>query len=197
MKNLKLISMITVLMTSSLLSEAQVQFGVTGGISFKKTNFKVSDLTPGTNLKFSKATGAELGIFTRIPAGFIYVKPMANVSFLRGTVTGGTDNVNESDDFNMSTIEVPVLVGLQLLPFLSIEGGPSWNYLMDHSENVNGVNLSFNRHSVGYRAGAVLDLGTLGIFGHYGGILTNNEGRQVELQRPSRIIVGVKLNLSN
>lgn len=188
--------MITVLMTSSLLADAQVQFGVTGGISFKKTNFKVSDLTPGTNLKFSKATGAELGIFTRIPAGFIYVKPMANVSFLRGTVTGGTDNVNESDDFNMSTIEVPVLVGLQLLPFLSIEGGPTWNYLMDHSDDVNGVNLSFNKHSLGYRAGAVIDLGTLGIFGHYGGILTKNEGRQVELQRPSRIIVGLKLNLS-
>lgn len=197
MKNLKLISMITVLLSWSLIAQAQVQFGVTGGVSFNKTNFKVSDLSPGTNLNFSKATGAELGIFTRIPAGFIYVKPTLNISYLRGTVTGGADNVNESDDFKMSTIEVPVLVGLQLLPFISLEAGPSWNYLLDHSENVNGVNLSFNKHSIGYRAGAVIDLGTVGIFGHYGGILINNEGRQVELQRPSRIIVGIKLNLSN
>ncbi|MBK7389858.1 MAG: hypothetical protein IPI23_12555 [Bacteroidetes bacterium] len=48
MKNLKLISMITVLMTSSLLADAQVQFGATGGISFNKTNFKVSNFEPGT-----------------------------------------------------------------------------------------------------------------------------------------------------
>ena len=195
MKKILSVAVVSFLISLATQSWAQVQVGLTAAFSFNKTNFKASELQSESNLVFKSATGAELGVFARIPAGFIYAKPMATISFLRGTVTENADNDNESDDFNLSTLEVPLLVGLQLLPFISIEGGPSWNYLIDHSENTNGVALSFSKNTLGYRAGAVIDLGKVGVFGHYGGILTKNEGSQIDLQRPSRIIVGVKVKL--
>ena len=192
MKTTRFIVMILFSLLISLPSSAQVTVGITAGGSFNKSELKLSS----RNATMDKLNGAEAGLFLKIPAGPLYVKPMALASFLRGTISYAPEVNIKDTRFSLSSLEVPVMGGLDLLPFLSLEAGPSWNYVISHTTSADGTSINFNSHTLGYRAGATLNFGNLGIFGHYGGMLTRNEGSQTQLKRPSRIIIGLTLNLN-
>jgi hypothetical protein len=170
---------------------------VTGGISAGASFNSVKIENAVNHLgKKENVTGAELGLFLHAPFGAFYLRPSVNAGFARGTINTFSDEAMEEQfDFKMNTIEVPVLAGLQLLPFISAEAGPSWNYIASWSDNINGTTVNINRHAMGYRAGVRLSFSSLDIYGHYGGILTKHDGNSYHLSRPSRIMVGLGLNL--
>lgn len=170
--------------------------GITAGASFNNTDL---DLSPDISTDLDKLTGAEAGLYLSFSFGGLYVKPTAVASFLKGTVTtksnsGDGEKITDTD-FELSTLETPLIVGLKILPVLSIEGGPSWNYLINYTDKVDGISIDLNRHTFGYRAGLRANFSRLGIFGHYGGIIDKNDDSEFHLTRPSRIIVGLTFDL--
>lgn len=196
MKTNRFIAMALFAFLATYQSNAQVTIGITAAGSFNKSELKLSGLPESRFATMEKLNGAEAGLFLKFPAGPLYVKPMALASFLKGNITYSQE-VNLGDThFSLSSLEVPVLAGLNLLPFLSLEAGPSWNYVISHTSSADGTSINFNRHTLGYRAGAHLNFGNLGVFGHYGGMITRNEGDHTQLKRPERIIIGLTLNLN-
>jgi len=140
--------------------------------------------------------GVEAGIYTKFKFGFLYLRPMAVASFLHGTVTSTVAETEKESGFNLTTIEVPVLGGLDILGVVGLEAGPSWNYIASYTSSVEGTSLGLSRHALGYRAGVRVNLTRVGLFAHYGGILNKQKGETVDLERPSRMIFGVTLDLA-
>jgi hypothetical protein len=166
--------------------------GITAGATFNRVEL---DQTMGHISSRENMNGFEAGLFVTANFGGLYVRPMAVASFMKGTVkTMALEGTQSEDDFELTTLEVPAMVGLQLLPVISVEAGPTWNYLMHYSDQLNGVALNLNRHSLGYRAGVRLRFSKLGLFGHYGGIISEQSDDQFRLSRPSRIVVGATLD---
>lgn len=189
---------LAVLLVVATVSQAYSQH-VTGGVS-AAASFNSVELENAANhlTKKDNIIGAEVGIFLHAPMGAFYLMPSVNASFLRGTISAYTDEAGEvQSDFRLNTVEVPVLAGLQFLPFFSVEAGPSWSYIVSWSEKVHGTTVDINRHSLGYRAGVRFTFSSVGIFGHYGGMLNTNDGDKYHLSRPSRIMVGLSINLGN
>lgn len=184
-----------------LIASSQTESGhsqhVTGGVSAGATFNSVKVENAINHLgKRENVTGAELGLFLHAPLGAFYLMPSVNAGFIKGTISTFNDEaIEKQTDFRLNTVEVPVIAGLQLLPFISFEAGPSWNYIASWSDNINGSTININRHALGYRAGARLSFSSLSIFGHYGGMLTENEGSKYSLTRPNRILIGLSLNL--
>ncbi len=168
--------------------------GITAGASFNNTDL---DLSPELSTDLDKVNGVEAGLYLSFSTGAFYIKPTAVASFLKGTVTTRpTDGAKPVEsDFQLSTLETPVIIGLKILPVLSVEAGPSWNYLISYTDKIEGVSIDLDRHSFGYRAGLRANFSRFGIFGHYGGIIDSNDDTDFHLNRPSRIVVGLTFDL--
>ncbi len=169
--------------------------GITAGASFNTIKL---DNSISNQVSEDKATGVEAGLYLKANFGGIYIRPMALASFIRGQIKTETiEGASRDEKFELTTLEVPVMAGFQLLPVLSFEAGPSWNYLMQYSEKLQGVRVNFDRHALGYRAGVRVHFARLGIFGHYGGIITEQTDDNFRLNRPSRAVIGLTLDLGN
>lgn len=166
--------------------------GITAGASLNPMNLNMDQIPT----ELSDLNGVEAGFFLSFSTKLVYVRPTVVASYLRGTVTSRIDGVQIAESkFQLTTIETPVFLGLKLLPGISIEAGPSWNYLLNYTETINGVNVDLNRHSFGYRGGLRATFSRLGAFAHYGGIVNQNEKSKIQLDRPSRFIFGVTFDL--
>jgi hypothetical protein len=167
--------------------------GITAGASLNSADLKES-AAMATDL--DNLNGVEAGLFLSFSAGSLYFRPMAVASFLRGTVTSTVDGVKmDESNFELTSLETPLLVGFKLFPGFAVEGGPSWNYLMSYTKEINGVNLDLDKSTLGYRAGARATFSRFGVFAHYGGIIDVNGDSDYELHRASRIIFGATFDL--
>lgn len=167
--------------------------GIVAGVSMNSVDLKS---TPELTTDLSNVNGVEAGLYLSFNAGSWYFKPMAVASFLKGSATSSIDGAQSKEsDFELTTLETPVLVGLRFLPGISVEAGPSWNYLMSYTEEINGVELDLNRNTIGYRAGLRATFSRLGVFAHYGGIIDVGNDSDYDLQRPSRIVFGATFDL--
>jgi len=169
--------------------------GLTGGVAFQ--NMELKSINEGS-ADIDNVIGPELGAHLLVELGGLYVRPTALVGFSQGkAISTVSESEKLESTFSISTFETPVIVGLHLLPFLSVEAGPLWSYILNYSDNVNGIEVDLNRNYFGYRAGVQLSFSRLGIYGHYGGIVNNSSGSDFQIERPSRIIVGLNVNLGS
>ncbi len=182
----------TLLFFPSVAQSQKVKPGLTAGVSLNNMNLNIKDVPT----ELGDVNGFEGGLYATFSALNWYVRPMVVASYLRGNVTTTVDGVKMKESkFKLTTLETPLFVGLKLLPGFSIEAGPSWNYLMSYTDNVNDINIDLTRHHLGYRAGLRLSFARLGAFGHYGGLLNTSASDDTELKRPDRIIFGITLDL--
>ncbi len=126
MKNLIVLAIITVFgISTSATAQEYVYFGVKGGVNF--TNM-TSDGFEDNNSR----TGFNIGLLSEIPVSEKFsVQPEVLYS-TQGTeaeqVIGGETS---SGEYNLDYIQVPVLAKLYLIDGLSLELGPSFNFLVD------------------------------------------------------------------
>jgi len=158
---------LAVLLAFSLNLKAQVaRLGIMGGVSTEAV--KITQVPNGvTNLiKGSGIVGGELGVFAKIKIILpVYLKPEALLHYANGTVLVQYADGNNTDvTFSYLKAEVPVIVGLQILGPVSIEGGPVYNYNIIASKNFNGQKVTVQPDGWGYRAGAGVQLGNVILF---------------------------------
>ncbi|HEX5001538.1 MAG TPA: hypothetical protein VFW78_03505 [Bacteroidia bacterium] len=167
--------------------------GITGGASI---NYVRLEGLSQVSTDLSSVKGFEGGAYLSFDGPGIYVRPMVLASFLRGNLQSENQEApNTQTDFEFTTLEVPVICGLNILPAIAIEGGPSWNYLMSYTKNVGAVNVNLNRNALGYRLGVRVKFVRLGIYAHYGGIVDSGNNDNYSLERPSRILIGATWDL--
>jgi len=177
-------------------AKAQFTLGIKGGANISKINTD--------NLSESTVTGYQFGAFARIGTGF-YVQPEMYVGSKggqfnyesSGTNTGGYARVR------FTSLDVPVLLGKSFgaKSFnFRVMAGPIYSYVLNTNESFSD-NLgnayrdlgNYNNSTLGYQAGAGIDLGTISLDARYEGGLTQVNSKYGQRDNLWHISLGFKI----
>jgi hypothetical protein len=192
----KYILSIAALIFLSIGAKAQFTLGLKGGLNVSKIN--------NDNLSESTVTGYQFGAFARIGKGF-YLQPEMYVGSKggqfnfdsNGTNTGGSAKVR------FTSLDVPLLLGesfgAKSLNF-RIMAGPIYSYILNTDQSFSD-NLSeaykdlgnYNNSTLGYQAGAGIDLGNISLDARYEGGLTQLNSKYGQRQNLWHISLGFKI----
>lgn len=102
------------------MAELPINFGIHGGMSSNRINFK--DLS---SIRESEAsTGYMFGAFMRLNLGKLYLQPSLDYSHKTSIAQKNKtaiDGKRENIDIKMNTFDIPVMLGLNLLEFSAVK----------------------------------------------------------------------------
>lgn len=172
-------------------------FGFTGGLNYNGNGDyfeSAGDVAhaPDRNI------GYHAGIYGKIKILRLYIRPEL--------VYTQTKSDYEEASFDMSKLDMPVLVGVKIIGPLHIFAGPAFQYILDSEFDGIGINEIENDFSVGAQFGVGVNLGKLGIDIRYEKGFSNNEARFVNTNiaslpdsridtRPEQVILNLSLKL--
>lgn len=136
MKKTLLIISLTILTITVVKSQEKIQFGIKGGINF--TNMSSDFIINKESL-----TGFHLGVLAEIPFGTKFsVQP--EILYSTYGSNGGMIMLGSSPEpieFNLDYIQVPILAKIYLIKNLSLEIGPSFNFLVNDELLFNSLTI--------------------------------------------------------
>ena len=201
----------TVLVSASLMSFAQVNFGVKANLLYRSDSPSWTSIKNGTptvfNEKGKNSAGYNFGVSAKIdtPLG-IFVQPELYYTTFKNKFTDPLTNTTIEAKNNR--VDLPVLVGYNVLgKMLGIYAGPvaSYNLSTDNQWNDFKENATKN-FTVGYQFGAQATISKLVLTARYEGAFSKDQrefinNNLVDIQysvkydsRPSLLIFGVGYN---
>lgn len=199
MKSLGKILLAALMLSAVLASAQKIEGGILGGVS--TGSVKISEIpNSSTNvIKGDNIVGIEGGFFMKFNAGPFYGKPELLLNYRSGTVDVQieTEEVARATSFKMSRLEIPVMFGLELLGPVAIEAGPVYNRLLNVTETFSSERTSIRKGGLGYRLGAVAELGRANLSIHYQGLKLGSSSSSTEAiyESPNELIFGVGIRL--
>ncbi|GAL68562.1 outer membrane beta-barrel protein [Jejuia pallidilutea] len=195
MKKLVLFTALTVLFSTVAFSQTATGFGLKGGLNYSGNGDYFESI--GSNAENpDRNIGYHVGVFGKIGKD-IYLRPEL--------VYTKTKSDYNSDAFEMSKLDLPVLVGIKVIGPISVFGGPSFQYILDSEFNNININDIEHDFSVGLNFGIGLNLNKLGIDLRYERGFSDNEatfinnnigGVESRLDtRPDQLILSLSLVL--
>lgn len=159
---------------------AQSSFGIKGGLNFGD-NGKI-ETTDVTEIDPDSKTGYHLGIYYRmeLPLGF-FVKP--ELQFTNTTSTFEYSNM--SSDYDVSKLDLPILVGIDILGPLNVFVGPSLQYILENDFADLEIEDVKNDFTIGAQFGLGVQLGRIGVDVRYERALTDNQAEFLNLDNPA------------
>ncbi|MEL4307300.1 outer membrane beta-barrel protein [Joostella sp. CR20] len=167
-------------------------FGFKGGFNFNSNGDVIEDtknISGGTNIGF------HLGAFGKVDFGTLYFRPEL--------VYTKTNSDYDGDKFEMSKLDAPLLVGINIVGPVHFFAGPSLQFILD--TDLEGVTLNDveNDFTVGLNMGVGVNLGErLGVDLRYERGFSDNEAEFVGLSgtgridtRPSQLILSLSVKL--
>lgn len=167
--------MILILLVSSISAFGQnAEFGLKGGLNYGSTG-EFSNLTNnlGSTIDGDNKVGFHAGLYSQFKFLGIFLQPELVYTQLNTEYSqNGT-----SADYNFSKLDIPVLVGLDIIGPLNIKAGPSFQLVLNNDLDGIGVAVEDpeNSFTIGYQLGAGLQLGRLGIDLRYEGAFQDND----------------------
>lgn len=142
--------------------------------------------------------GYHVGLFGKLEISRLYLRP--ELVYTR------TKSDYDGNDFDMSKLDVPVLLGTKIIGPLHVFAGPAFQYIL--STEFDGIDIDDveNDFTVGLNIGAAVNLGRLGVDIRYERGLSNNEAEFINTNitsvgpsridtRPDQLIVSLSLKL--
>src|SRR5680860_1261366 len=121
------------------------------------------------------------------------------------TKTQSAYNLNGGTKYDISKLDLPVLVGAKIIGPLHVFAGPAFQYMLSNDLEDFSINDAEKDFTVGLHIGAGVDLGRLGLDVRYERGLSENEAEFVGENvadisgrvdsRPSQVIFAVSLKL--
>jgi hypothetical protein len=185
------------LIAVSISAQAQFSLGVKGGVNFSKINTSA--------VGESSVTGYQAGLFARVGSG-LYLQPELYLASKGGKfdfqATDGT-TVTTEGKVKFTTLNVPLLLGKSFgaknLNF-RVMAGPVYSYALDKnqnfSDNVNGAYQdfgSYDKSTLGFQAGAGVDIGSITADLRYEGGLSKVNSNYGQRQNLWALSVGFKI----
>lgn len=142
--------------------------------------------------------GYHVGLYGKIGVSRIYLRPELMYTKTKSDYDG--------DKFDVSKLDAPILVGVNIIGPLHVFAGPAFQYILDTEFDGIGINDIENDFTVGANIGAGLNLGKLGIDIRYERGFNNNEATFINDNittvgpsrvdaRPDQLIVSLSLKL--
>ncbi|MCF6350894.1 MAG: PorT family protein [Flavobacteriaceae bacterium] len=127
-------------------------FGAVFGFNYGSNGDLSQDFT-ASNLSSDKKSGFHAGVYLNFNLGKTYLRP--EILYTK------TKSAYESNDFDVTKIDLPIMYGIKLLKPLSIFFGPSLQYTLNTKlENVDANQIEIeNDLAVNAQFGAALQLG--------------------------------------
>lgn len=177
-------------------------FGIKGGLNFGSTG-ELSGLFDRP-INADNKVGYHLGAFGHLEFAGLFLQPELVYTRLNTEY----ERSGNTADYNLSKLDIPVLLGLDILGPINIKAGPSFQVILDNE--IDGIAADVekpeNTFTVGYQLGVGLTLGQLGLDLRYEGAFQENEtlGDQtlqdagfVLDSRPSQWILSLSYAFSN
>lgn len=197
---MKKIIMIAIVALTGVTAFAQKDagFGIKAGVNYS-ANGDYFDSAQNAFNNPDRNVGYHAGIFGKI-GGKIYFRPEL-------VYTKTSSDYEDNSTLDLSKLDAPLLVGLNIVGPLTIFAGPSLQYILD--TNIDGVSLGEvqNDFSVGLNIGVGVNLGKLGVDLRYErgfseneiSVITSNVGDFIAGDRfdtrPDQLILSVSLKL--
>ena len=177
---------------------AGLNYSQNGDLSFKQVQSAGEDLIAGSDGK----VGYHVGFYGKLDMPKIYIRPELIYTKTKSSydVDGG------SNDYDVSKLDLPVLLGYKLIGPVHIFAGPAFQYILsDDLEDAELDDLK-NDFSVGAHIGVGVTLGNIGLDVRYergfseneAAFISDNVTNEIEGRvdsRPSQIIFGLSLKL--
>lgn len=191
------------------MANAQIDFGLKGGINYNSDSFRVVSndiLKAGAQSK----TGFHAGVWTRfkLPLIGLYLRPELVYTSLKSdvTFTASAFGLSQSKNaaYNFQKIDLPVLIGKKFLGVATAFIGPSFQYIIDGDLSIDNVkDVDANGITVGVQAGLGVELGKIGLdvrwergFSDLESNLIGDAGDKFNFDtRVNQIIVGLSIKL--
>lgn len=182
---------------------AQSEFGIKAGLSYN-SNGELNEFTNEVdNLYKNKGegkSGFNVGIYGKIDLGPIYLRP----ELVYTKTTSEYELNSQVENYKISKIDVPVLVGLKLIGPINVFAGPAFQYIINNDlSGVDNIENVENEFSLGLNIGASIEIGRIGIDVRYERGLSDNEadftdsGKTFKLDsRPEQLIFSLSYSLT-
>ncbi len=162
----KLILTLCLFVAASQFADAQIHFGIKGGINYNSDSFReVTDDIINGNAE--SRTGYHAGIWLRFKLPIVgwYIRPELVYTALKSEVDlRTTATTSQKVAYDFQKIDIPVLIGKKFLKIAYVHVGPSFQYLLDGDLDFDAVsNLKADGFTVGLQLGAGIELGKFGI----------------------------------
>ena len=172
-------------------------FGIKGGLNYN-ANGNYFESAGDAARNPDRNVGYHVGVFGKFGASKVYVRPELVYTKTKSDYDGA--------DFDMSKLDVPVLLGINLIGPLHVFAGPSFQYILDTEFDGVTIDDVENDFSVGMNIGAGVSFGKLGLDLRYERGFSNNEASFINTNitnigpsridtRPDQLILSLSLAL--
>ena len=196
----KLIFTLCLLFAAVHFSEAQIGFGIKGGINYNSDSFRdVSDDIINGNAE--SRTGFHAGVWLRfkLPMTGWYIRPELVYTSLKSEVELNTTPLTTKANYDFQKIDIPVLLGKKFFKIAYAHIGPSFQYLIDGDLDFDAVsNIKADGFTVGLQLGGGIEIGKVGLdlrweraFSDVESELISNVGSANFDTRVNQIIIGL------
>lgn len=196
---MKKVIFITVMLLTGLSAMAQTGsgFGIKAGLNYN-ANGDYFESAGDVARDPDRNVGYHVGIFGKVGLAKIYVRPELIYTKTKSDYNG--------DDFDMSKLDAPILLGVKVIGPLHVFAGPSFQYILDTEYDGITIDDVENDFTVGLNIGAGLNLGKLGIDLRYERGFSDNEATFINTNittvgtsridtRPDQIILSLSLKI--
>jgi hypothetical protein len=177
--------------------KAGLNYNQNGDLSFKQVQSAGEDLIAGSDGK----VGYHVGFYGKLDMPKIYIRPELIYTKTKSSydVEGGTN------DYDVSKLDLPVLLGYKLIGPLHIFAGPAFQYTLSNDLEDVEIDDVKNDFTIGAHFGVGVTLGNIGLDVRYERGFSENEAEIIGDNiadisgrvdsRPSQIIFGLSLKL--
>lgn len=179
-------------------------FGVKAGLSYNKNGDLISSVGDGGQDIIEGAEGKagfHFGFWGKLDFPKIYLRPELVYSKTKSSY----DVDGESQDYDISKLDMPVLLGYKLIGPLHIFAGPAFQYTLKNDLGDLQVEDVKNDFTVGLNTGVGVNLGKIGLDVRYERGFSKNEAEFIDNNitmvsgrvdsRPSQVIFALSLKL--
>ena len=192
------------LIGSAAMAQSGSGFGIKAGLSYNKNGDLIGSVgDSGANIiEGAKGkAGYHVGVWGKLDFPVIYIRPELVYSKTKSSY----DFQGESFDYDISKLDLPVLLGFKLIGPLHVFAGPAFQYTLKNDLEDLEVEDVKNEFTVGLNAGVGVNLGKLGLDVRYERGFSDNEAEFIGENitdisgrvdsRPSQIIFALSLKL--
>ena len=202
--NKKSSALLVILIITLTSLNAQSSWGVKGSLLFNSNGELIDEAGDIIENKGKGESGFNIGVYGRLDLGPIYIRPELVYSQSSSKYTIDSE-VGTTESYKMSSVDLPVLVGIRIIGPLNLLAGPAFKFITSNKVNGFEYDKIENGVTVGLNIGVSANLGRFGFDVIYDRGINANEADFIGENttnnftldtRQSQIRVGVSYRLS-